>query len=199
MVPGTSEPRPWRLLDRRLLLEAPPWLSVHQESVALPTGRVIEDYYRIVLPEFAVILPRTASGQYVLVRGYKHGLGRLTLMAPAGLMDAGEEPLAAARRELLEETGYEAPEWQALGCYVVDGNRQCGRMHLFAARGAVRRRAAHEDEMEQLQVVLLSRAEVVAALRAGEFGTLAGGGGVGIALLLTSEGDGPAPGPARVP
>jgi ADP-ribose pyrophosphatase len=184
--PGASEPRPWQLLGRRLLLAAPPWLTVHQERVALPTGRVIDDYYRIVLPEFAVVLPRTAAGEYVLVRGYKHGLGRLTLMAPAGLIDPGEEPLAAARRELLEETGYEAPDWEALGCYVVDGNRQCGRMHLFAAGGAVRRAAAHNDEMEQLQVVLMSRAELLAALRAGEFGTLAGGGGAALALLLAA-------------
>lgn len=184
--PSASEPRPWRLLDRRLLLAAPPWLTVHRERVALPTGRVIDDYYRIVLPEFAVVLPRTEAGEYVLVRGYKHGLGGLTLQAPAGLIDAGEEPLEAARRELLEETGYEAPDWEALGSYVVDGNRQCGRMHLFAARGAARSGTARHDEMEQLEVVLLDRAALLDALRAGEFGTLAGGGGAALALLLAA-------------
>lgn len=182
-----AEPRPWKMLDRRLLLAAPPWLTVHQERIALPTGRVIDDFYRIVLPEFAVVLPQTATGQYVLVRGYKHGLGRVTLMAPAGLMHDGEDPLETARRELLEETGYEAPHWQRLGSYVVDGNRHCGRLHLFSAHGAFRNGAVANDDMEELQVVLMNRAELLDALRAGQLGTMAGAGGAALALLLSAQ------------
>src|SRR5215213_3743993 len=90
--------RPWKVLDRRLLLARDPWLQVYQESVELPSGQVLEDYYRIVLPDFAVAVPLTPSGEFVLVRGYKHGLGRGNLSPPAGLLNPGEQPLAAARR-----------------------------------------------------------------------------------------------------
>src|SRR5262245_12592397 len=77
--------RPWKVLGRQVLLERKPWLEVSQERVELPSGRVIDDFYRVVLPDFAVIVPVTRSGEFVLVRGYKHGLGRVTLSPPAGL------------------------------------------------------------------------------------------------------------------
>jgi ADP-ribose pyrophosphatase len=174
---------PWRLLDRRLLLSAAPWLSVYQERVELPTGRVIEDFYRIVLPDFALVVPVTESGEVVLVRGYKHGLGRVTLSPPAGLVGAGESPLAAARRELLEETGYEAAEWDALGSYVVDGNRQCGTAHVFLARGARRTRPPRDDETEELEVELLTAQRLRQCVREGRIGNLAGVSAVALALV----------------
>jgi ADP-ribose pyrophosphatase len=169
---------------RHLLVSAAPWLRVYREEVELPSGRVIDDYYRIVTPDFVATIPVTETGEVVLVRGYKHGLGRVTLSPPAGLIDSGESPLAAAKRELLEETGYEAPEWEQLGSFVVDGNRQCGTMHLFLARQARQTRHPLEDEMEELHIQLLSREQLVQALRAGEIGNLAGAGAAALALLL---------------
>src|SRR5579871_1550323 len=94
-------PQPWKVLSRDLLLSAMPWLNVYREKVQLPTGRVLDDFYRVVLPDFAAVVPITPTGELVLVRGYKHGLGRIALGTPAGMIHPGEEPLAAARRELL--------------------------------------------------------------------------------------------------
>jgi ADP-ribose pyrophosphatase len=176
--------RPWTVLGQQLLLSAPPWLAVYQERVELPTRRVLDDFYRIVLPDFVEVVPVTESGEIIMVRGYKHGLGDVTLSPPSGMIHADEEPLLAARRELLEETGYEAPEWENLGRYVVDGNRQCGNMHLFVARGARRVRPPDEDEMEELQVEFMTPQQVLDALRAGEYRNLAGAGAVALAVLL---------------
>jgi ADP-ribose pyrophosphatase len=183
-IPAARWPRPWKVAARRLLLAAEPWLSVYQEQVELPTGRSIDDFYRVVLPDFAVVVPITITGQVVMVRGYKHGLGRVTLSPPAGLIDRGEEPIAAARRELLEETGYAADDWRPIGRYVVDGNRQCGTMHAFLARGAALVRPPAMDECEELCVEMFDRETLVAALKAGEIGNLAGAGSVALALLL---------------
>lgn len=180
--------RPWKSLSEEVLLTAPPWLEVIRERVELPGGRVLNDFYRIVLPSFAMVVPVTPAGEVVLVRGYKHGLKRVNLSPPAGLLEPGEEPLAAARRELLEETGYASGDWTALGGYVVDGNRQCGTMHLFLARDVVRERPPREDELEELNVELLSRERVLGALRRGEIGNLAGAGGVALAFLMALHG-----------
>ncbi len=174
----------WETLGRELLLAAPPWFEVFRERVRLPSGRVLDDFYRIVLPDFALVVPLTPEGRVVMVRGYKHGLGRINLGPPAGQVEAGEEPLAAAQRELLEETGYASDDWTSLGRFVVDGNRQCGTMHLFVARGARRVRPPHDDEMEELRVELLSPDGLKEALRRGEVGNLAGAGGSALALLL---------------
>ena len=159
-------------------------MEVFQERVQLPSDKVIDDFYRVVLPEFAVAVPRTEDGRFVLVRGYKHGLGRVTLSPPAGLLNTGETPLQAAQRELLEETGYVADDWRSLGKYVVDGNRQCGTMHVFSASGARLISAPVEDETEALEIELLDRADVVKALASGNFGTLAGASAIALTLVL---------------
>lgn len=176
--------QPWKVLDRQLLLSAMPWLSVYREQVQLPTDQVIDDFYRVVLPDFAAVLPVTTDDEFIMVRGYKHGLGKTALSVPAGLMNPGEPPLDAARRELLEETGYEAAEWKRLGTYVVDGNRQCGTMYLFLARHARPTRPPQQDDTEVLEIELLRREQLLAALRAGEIATLAGAAAVALGLVL---------------
>jgi len=181
---GHNPLAPWKCLGREVLLAVPPWFEVIQERVELPSGRILDDFYRIVLPDFATIVPVTPEGQVVMVRGYKHGLRRVNLSPPAGLLEAGEEPLAAAQRELLEETGYAGDDWSSLGKFVVDGNRQCGTMHLFVARGVRRVRAPIPDEMETLRLELLSPEQLKLALRRQEIGNLAGAGASALALLL---------------
>ena len=176
--------RPWKVLQEELLLSALPWLRVYREQVRLPSERIIDDFYRVVLPDFAAVVPVTATGEIVLVRGYKHGLGRATLSVPAGLIHPGEPPLDAARRELLEETGYEAAEWKKLGTFVVDGNRQCGTMHAYVARNARATAAPQHDDTEVLYTELLRRDQVLEALRAGEMATLAGAAAVALGMVL---------------
>ncbi len=176
--------RPWKTLGSESILSALPWLEVFREQVELPSGRVLNDFYRIVLPVFAMVVPVTPEGKIVMVRGYKHGLGRINLSPPAGLLEPGEAPLAAAQRELLEETGYASDDWSSLGTFVADANRQCGTMHLFVARDVHSRRPPDDDELEELHLDLLSPEQLVRALRDGEIGNLAGAAGVALALVL---------------
>jgi len=91
--------RAWKRLDARVVLSAAPWVSVYQEQVQLPGGRVLDDFYRVVLQDFVAVVASTATDQLVMVRCYKHGLGQVVLSVPAGYMEGGEPPLAAAQRE----------------------------------------------------------------------------------------------------
>lgn len=163
----------WRTLDRRELLSAPPWVRVAVEAVRLPSGRVVSDFYQVELPDFALIVPQTAEGMIVTLRQYKHGIKRVSTMLPAGLIQEGEEPLACARRELLEETGHTSSQWHSLGVFVVDGNRGCGRAHLFAALAARRTAEPQVDELEPLEVRLANPPDVVQAIARGEMVALA--------------------------
>jgi ADP-ribose pyrophosphatase len=176
--------RPWKTLGSKSLLSAPPWLQVFREQVELPTGRVLDDFYRVVLPDFAMVVPFTTDGKIVMVRGYKHGLGRMNLSPPAGLIEPGEDPLATAQRELLEETGYQADEWTFLGKFVADANRQCGTMHLFVARNARLSCEQREDELEELSLEVMEPSRVISGLCNGEVGNLAGAAGASLALVL---------------
>lgn len=175
---------PWKLLEKSLLLSALPWLEVYKETVEVPGGRILEDFYRVVLPEFAVVVPVTDQGDLVMVRSYKHGLGRVSLTAPAGMLNPGESPLEAAKRELLEETGCSASEWEVLGTFVVDGNRQCGTGHLYLARHVKQVAPARQaDPNEAVEVELVRPDRFLDAVREGDVALFATMGAVCLALL----------------
>jgi ADP-ribose pyrophosphatase len=189
---GAIKVESWELLDASLLISKPPWLSVYQEKVQLPSGRVLDDFYRVVLPDFAMVVALTAEKQLVMVRGYKHGPKRTCLSAPGGLVESGESPLVAAQRELLEETGYTASAWECMGRFVTDGNRQCGTAHLFIARDAVQVASGNQgDDNEQVQVALMHPRQFLQAIRQNDIVLMATVSAVALAMVagLDAEGD----------
>jgi len=163
-----SAPRPWHTESTRTILELRPWFSVVEDTVRLPSGRVIDDYYRIEAPDYVLICARDAQGRVLMERHYKQCLGRTILTSPAGGVDPGETPLEAAQRELLEETGFRAQQWTPLGSFVVDGTRGICTAHLFAAGGLQRAADPVADEMEEFELLFLSAEAVRGAVRDGE-------------------------------
>ena len=174
--------RPWVLLDVRLLISAPPWLEVFQEKVAVPSGRVLDDFYRIIMPDFSVVVAITTDHLLLMVRGYKHGVRRICLSTPAGLIEVGESPLQAGQRELLEETGYSTSEWSSLGSFIVDSNRQCGTAHILLAKNVVKVAPARNDDTEELEVELISPKHFLEAIRQNDISTLATVSAVALAM-----------------
>ena len=158
----------WEILDEQELYVAEPWIRLSRHRVRLPNGGIVDDYHRIQLPEYVVFIPFTEDGRVVMIRQYKHGPESVNLYVPGGLVDKDEEPLDAAKRELLEEVGYVSDEWHALGAFVPNSNYGCGRAHLFMARSA--RQVAEPDsgDLEEMQVVLMSIDAIARAIREGE-------------------------------
>jgi ADP-ribose pyrophosphatase len=162
----------WEVRERTCVLDASPWLKVFRETVRLEDDRIIDDYYTIDERDFSVIFAVTPQQTVVCIWHYKHGPGRINLGLPAGYVMDNESPLAAAQRELEEETGYRAPLWQHLGSFSVDGNRGCGKAHVFLARGAVRTGKLSPDDLEEIRVDLLPVPALEEYLRSGDVATL---------------------------
>ena len=179
--------RPWKLRHRELTFAARPWVELYTDTWEMPDGRVREGFHRIELPNFAVVVPITGDGRFVMIREYKPAVDRVSLNTPAGGLAPGETPLDGARRELLEETGYTAEHWRALGSFVVDGNAGCGRAHLFLARNAVQVGAPTLDETEEIEVVLLDEPALRAAVAAGEVTMLPAAAAIGLALVALRD------------
>ncbi len=152
-------------------------------TVELPNGRVINDWAWVIAPDYVNVVAETTEGDYLCFRQTKYAIQGTSLAVVGGYIEPGEEPLAAARRELREETGYEAAEWRALGVYPVEANRGVQTAHFFLARGAHRVGELIADDLEEQQIVHLSRAEMARALAAGEFKVLAWAAVVALALL----------------
>ena len=174
----------WKTLSRTQVLRRGKFLTLEDHVVELPDGRVIEGWPWLMLPDYVNIMAETPEGEFVCFRQTKYAIGDGTSLAPVGgYVEPGESPGAAARRELLEETGYEAAEWISLGSYVADGNRGGGVAHLFLARGARKTGTPGSDDLEDQELQLLSRYELDHALAAGEFKVLAWCANVALALL----------------
>ena len=106
------------------------------------------------------VIAITEDGQFVMERQYRHGLGKTCFEIPAGVMEKGETPLEAAKRELMEETGYGEGEWTNI--MNVSGNSSTTNniSHCFVAKGVKKISGQHLDSTEDLEIVLLSRDQV---------------------------------------
>jgi ADP-ribose pyrophosphatase len=175
---------PWQTLSSCPLLDRPPWLTVWEEDVLLPTGHRIEGYLQSTGRDYAVIFARMKDGSTPMVRQYKHGLRTISLDLPAGYLDAGEDPLVAAQRELREETGVVAETWRALGSFVVDTNRGPTAAHLFLALGGQRVGEQELDASEEIEVEYYTPQELELMALAGEIRSLATVTGIMMALRL---------------
>jgi len=164
--------KPWKTLSRETLLNYSKFLSVEKHTVELPSGRIIDDWPWLITPDFINVAAITPDEKFLCFQQTKYSVEGPTLAPVGGYTEPGEDPLAAAHRELLEETGYESPQWTPLGTYAVDGNRGAGKAYLFLAQNAVRVTAPNADDLEEQKILLLSRAEVEAALTAGTFKVL---------------------------
>lgn len=173
----------WKVESTRSLLRRDPWIEVLEEHIKLPDGRRVDDFYTIRLRDFVVVAAITEDGRLVTVRHYRHGSHSVTQGLPSGFIDDGESPAEAARRELLEEAGYEAADWLDLGRYVVDGNRGCGTEHVFLARGARRVADPINVDLAETTVHLVEIGEAVDSMWKGDMHELASAAALALAVI----------------
>lgn len=177
----------WVVESSTSILVREPWLEVFEEHIRLPDGRLVDDFYTIRLRDFVTVCALTEDGRLIVVQHYRHGPGRITRSLPSGFVEGDESPAEAAKRELLEETGYAATTLSFVGTYVVDGNRRCGIEHVFLATGARRVAEPASHDLAEATVHLLTVDQATEALFNGEISELASAAGLALALLQTVQ------------
>ena len=173
----------WKTVSRSLLHNYNKYLSVENHVIELPNGQTINDWPWLITPDFVNVLAVTESSQFLCLRQTKYAADGVSLAPVGGYIEPGEDPLVAAKRELLEETGYKARQWVNLGIFPVDGNRGAGVAHLYLAQDAYAVTQPNADDLEEMELLMLSRQDVENALAAGEFKVLPWSAAVAMALL----------------
>lgn len=141
-------------------------LDVRRDRVRLPNGsESVREY--IVHPGAVVVIPILDDGRLLFENQFRYPLQRDFLELPAGKIDAGEDVALTARRELLEETGYEADEWRRLGVMHPCIGYSDERIEIFLAKGLRKVAEPSLDHNEFLDVLTLSLTDAVAAVRDG--------------------------------
>lgn len=141
------------------------FLDVRSDRVRLPDGRLASREY-VVHPGAVVIIPLLDAQHVLIERQFRYPVGQVMTEFPAGKLDPGEDPLACARRELLEETGYRAREWARAGRLHLAIAYSTEVIHVYFARGLCAG-PRHLDADEFLETAVLSDAAFFEACRTG--------------------------------
>ena len=162
----------WKVMDKEKLLERKPWFDVYRESLELPGGKIVKDYYGITMPNYTAVFAVTQDQKIIILRCYRHAIGEVTLTMPGGMIEDGESPLEGIQREFLEETGYVAKYWKSLGMFAGNSTRGCGTYNLFFATGAYPVKEPDSGDLEELELLLWTPEEVNDAIDEGRVKSL---------------------------
>ena len=158
----------WKTLKTDVALDRK-WCTVHQDTVELPSGKIIDDYFVHIRPDVVLVFPLKADGKVIMVRQYKHGAKKVLLEFPGGVADAGESSMeAAALRELREETGYTSADLKQIGVVYDNPTKDTNRIFFFLARNVQQLHETEFDLTEDIETVELQVEEIPALIRSGE-------------------------------
>lgn len=130
------------------------FLRVHEDTIALPNGVVIDDYSVVDLPSGVVIVATDETGKLLAQYEYKYAINKTILNLPSGSVESGENPLDVARRELREETGYESNELELIKTLYEYASKTTHVIHVVRAKNAQKLHDVAHEETEAISDVM---------------------------------------------
>lgn len=160
-------PKPWKVLSSRIS-ESYRIFNLRVDRAFSPRTRLAHDFYVLESTDWVNVIPITPRDEVILVRQYRHGTRELTLEIPGGIVEHGDTPEDAARRELLEETGYREQEMVLLGSVNPNPAFLTNRCYTYVASGAVRVKDQEQDDKEDIEVEVKPLKDVPRLIHDGE-------------------------------
>lgn len=160
----------WETLKNETILKTPRF-DVIKEDVLLPNGSV-KAFYQTKLADCAIIMPVTPDGKLVLLNEYRHACRQKLISLPGGNIEQGDTPLETAVKELKEETGYTAEQFEFVQSVYADPPRTERRWHFFIAHNATPTSVQDLTEFEDIEILLMRPDELMTSLRDGSITNL---------------------------
>lgn len=159
------------------------WIDFRKSDFRLPDGTVFGPYYNFSRRDYTVIVASDEDGNYLCVRQFRYGIKEVTTEFPAGGIErkdgkdygpdrgesAAEDALEAAKRELLEETGYVSDEWTHLITVPSNATIADNYAYVYVAKNCRKSGEQHLDDTEFLNVIKYSADEIEEMIHNGEF------------------------------
>ena len=178
--------RGWETLSRQVILNHNKFLQVENHVVKTPAGVIIPDWGWVITPDAINVVAVTPDQRFLCLRQRRYAVAEPSLAPVGGFIEPDEKPLDAAKRELLEEVGCEATDWISLGSYVTEPNRGIGILHQYLALGAVQVIEPDSGDLEDQELLYLSRKDLESALKNGDFKILSWAAAMALALNYLS-------------
>lgn len=176
----------WKVITSEYLVKVP-WAVLRKDSCIMPSGYIVPEYYVLEYPNWVNVVALTDTNKIILVRQYRHGAGESLLEIPGGVIDEGEDSLTAARRELLEETGYWFDSFEKICDLFPNPATSNNITTTYLAKGGKKVQEQELDSQEDIEVTLASLSEVKELLLQNKFGQALHASALFYALLNLGE------------
>ena len=160
--------KPWKTITSEHVLRDK-WLTVRADTCETPEGVTVSPYYVLEYSDWVHIVAVDPDNRVLITRQYRHAIGKVCAEIPCGVVESGESPLAAAQRELLEETGCTAETLTHLASLHPNPATHSNMIHCFLAGGAVLTHSPDQDESENITFEFRSVPKVLELIDSGEF------------------------------
>lgn len=158
----------WKLISRNIVYDGSPYLKIFIDVIKLPNGKIINNYHRIEISN-AVILLIENNEKILVYKEYRHGINDVSLTFPAGGIEDNETAIDAAKRELLEETGYDAKNFNLINNYIVSGSYRFSELSYISVTGIKKIADPVAEDMENPEKIWMNRQQVKLALKNKKF------------------------------
>lgn len=154
----------WKKLDSKYVYNDR-WFKARADKCEFPDGRIIEPYYVVELPDWCNTVVVTKEERMILVRQYRYPVNQATLELPGGVIEKGEDPKTAAKREMEEETGHTSDDIEFLMQLAPNPAINDNTAYFFLARNAVPALSKNLDPFEDLDILSFSKEEILQLLK----------------------------------
>jgi ADP-ribose pyrophosphatase len=163
-----AELQKWKLLQSEMVINHR-WCKVRRDEIELPNGKIIDDYFVHIKPDFVFVLAITPNQEIIFVRQYRYAKDDFFIELPAGEFNPEtENPEVAALRELEEETGYVPQNITKIATLYSGPSKDTNQLHVFLAENVVKVSEQNLDITEEIEVLLIPVDQVLDKIKNGE-------------------------------
>jgi 8-oxo-dGTP pyrophosphatase MutT (NUDIX family) len=162
-----NDPRPWQV-EQSEYIHTLPWFTVRKDAIRMENGGAIPNYFVFEYPDWVNVVAVTTDDQLVLIRQYRHAIAGVHYELCAGVIDPNEDPLVAAQRELLEETGFGGGHWELLMTLSANPGTHTNLTYAYLATGVELKQAQHLESTEEITVHIVSHERALDIVNTGE-------------------------------